>query len=141
VEGRVTLDPPVERYPLFRGTFPPNITFVGFDLTVEEAKGGPAPRGDDLDPGPGWFFVLQEQPTEPRFGLDEHGPAIPTAWPDLSWHSVAVKDNHISLDDTRAALAAVNSPLAASWGSDAGALGVQTIQTPFRVALSGDDMF
>jgi hypothetical protein len=140
VKGRVPLDPPVERYPLFRGTFPPNITFVGFDLTAEEVKGGPAPRGGDPDPGPGWFFVVQEQPTEPRFGFDEHGPAAPTAWTDLSWHSVTVKDDHVSLADTKAALAAVNSPLAASWGSDAGAVAVQTIQTPFRVALSGDDM-
>jgi hypothetical protein len=33
--GRAPLDPREERYPLFRGTFPPNITFVAFDLSVE----------------------------------------------------------------------------------------------------------
>ena len=48
---------------------------------------------------------------------------------------------HLHLADTQAALAAVNSPLAATWGSDAGAVAAQTTQTPFRVALSGDDMF
>lgn len=38
----------------------PDITFVGFDLTPTVAKGNP-----------GWFFIIQEQPTEPRFGFDE----------------------------------------------------------------------
>ena len=36
---------------------------------------------------PGWFFVLQEQPTEPRFGLDvatTHG-GTPAHWRDLTW--------------------------------------------------------
>ena len=138
--GRAPLDPPVERYPLFRGTFPPNITFVGFDLTPEEVKGGPAPSGSDPDPGPGWFFVLQEHPTEPRFGFDETGSAQPASWADLSWELVAVHDGHVSLADTHAALATAGSPLAAAWASDAGALAVQTLQTPFRVAISGDDM-
>ena len=36
----------------------PDIAFVGFELTAEQAKNNP-----------GWFFVLQEQPTEPRFKL------------------------------------------------------------------------
>jgi hypothetical protein len=134
VKGRAPLDPPVERYPLFRGTFPPNITFVGFDLTVDEARGG---AGSGL----GWFFVLQEQPTEPRFGFDATGPARPTAWSELSWQTVSVKNDHISVANTLASLGAVNSPLAGTWGSDAGAVAVQTLQTPFRVAISGDDMF
>jgi hypothetical protein len=140
VAGRAPLDPAVERYPLFRGTFPPNITFVGFDLTREEVKGGPAPSGDDPDPGSGWFFVLQEHPTEPRFGFDETGSPQPASWADLSWEVVAVHDGHVSLADTHAALAAAGSPLSAAWASDAGALAVQTLQTPFRVAISGDDM-
>jgi hypothetical protein len=140
VKGRAPLDPPVEHYPLFRGTFPPNITFVGFDLTPGEAKGGLAPSGDDPDPGPGWFFVLEQHPTEPRFGFDETGPAKPTAWSDLSWEVVALKNDHLSLGDTQAALAGAGSPLASAWAGDAGALAVQTLQTPFRVALSGDDM-
>jgi hypothetical protein len=137
-EGRAPLDPPEERYPLFRGTFPANITFVGFDLTVEEVKGGPPPRGNDPDPGPGWFFVLQQQPTEPRFGFDEDGPAAPATWADLSWKVVGIEDDHVSLEDTRTALA--GSSLAAAWARDAGALGVQTLQTPYRVAISADDM-
>ena len=51
---------PGSRCPVFGGKLEPDITFVGFDLTAE-----------DVEPEPGWFFVIQEQPTEPRFGLDE----------------------------------------------------------------------
>ena len=84
--------------------------------------------------------MLQEHPTEPRFGFDETGSAQPASWADLSWKVVAVHDGHVSLADTHAALVTAGSPLAAAWASDAGALAVQTLQTPFRVAISGDDM-
>jgi hypothetical protein len=45
--------------PLFRGALQPDVTFFGFDV----------------DPGaaiadPGWYFVIEQQPTEPRFGFD-----------------------------------------------------------------------
>ena len=53
-------DPNDERHPLFRGTLKPDVTFLGFDL-----------KRDDAIAEPGWFFVIQQQPTEPRFGLDE----------------------------------------------------------------------
>ena len=59
-DRREPLDPPVERHPVFRGRLGGDIAFFGFELTAEEA------RGDATDEG--WFFVLQEQPNEPRFG-------------------------------------------------------------------------
>ena len=60
-DGRdLSTNPNDERHPVFRGTLQPDVTFVGFDLTA-----------DDVVTGSGWFFVLQQQPTEPRFGLDE----------------------------------------------------------------------
>jgi len=73
---------PLEAYPIFRGTLEPDVTFVGFNLT-------PA----DMVAGEGWFFVLQQQPTEPRFGLDDdpfgegETGKIPelTTWNDLNW--------------------------------------------------------
>jgi hypothetical protein len=58
-------------YPIFRGTLSSDITFFGFSLTVEEALYAPYDRetaDDHADEG--WFFVLQEAPGEPRFGLD-----------------------------------------------------------------------
>lgn len=51
-----------EKHPLFRGTLGGDIAFFGFELTAAEA------RGDGTPPDEGWFFLLQEQPSEPRFG-------------------------------------------------------------------------
>jgi hypothetical protein len=54
-----------ERYPVFRGTLEPDVTFLGFELSEEQVRSGTATDPD------GWFFVVEGQPTEPRFGLDE----------------------------------------------------------------------
>jgi hypothetical protein len=52
---------PIEQevQPLFRGALQPDVTFFGFDLDPAIATGDP-----------GWYFVIQQQPTEPRFGFD-----------------------------------------------------------------------
>jgi len=106
--------------PMFAGSFPPDISFVGFDL-----------REDDLDDGHGWFFVLQEQPTEPRFGLDDPadrpGPS-PTSWQEAAWSDTGLAPGeHL----TPAALAAVGlGPL-----PHAGATAAALFQRPVRVAV------
>jgi len=50
------------RSPLFSANPVDDIFFFGFDLTIDEVKG--------VDGDPGWYFVLQERPGEPRFGLE-----------------------------------------------------------------------
>ena len=83
-DGQLDLspDPEDERHPLFRGTLKPDVTFLGFDLTEKEAIADP-----------GWFFVIQQQPTEPRFGMDAANFEKPlpslTTWNDLSWRHLA----------------------------------------------------
>ena len=73
------------RTPLYEAKVDPDIYFLGFDLTVEDATGG---TGEDLDDDPGWFFVIKERPGEPRFGLDiEQQPKL-NVWNDLSWPDV-----------------------------------------------------
>jgi len=78
--GRRVLDDTDERYPLFRGTLPGDITFLGFDLGLDDARGG-TPASPE-----GFFFIFQEQPAEPRFGLEpaEDGGPV-TRWADLAW--------------------------------------------------------
>ena len=59
-----------ESYPIFRGSMDPDITFFGFNLTVDEVLGIAPPEtrvGLDFQ---GYFIVIQEQPGEPRFGYD-----------------------------------------------------------------------
>jgi hypothetical protein len=73
------LDETDERYPIFRGTLPSDITFLGFNLSVDDARGG-----TDSSPN-GFFFVFQQQPSEPRFGLEPTSDGEITDWATLAW--------------------------------------------------------
>jgi hypothetical protein len=78
------LDPTDERYPLFRGTLTPDMTFLGFNITADDARGGTANAPD------GFFFVFQEQPSEPRFGLEPTPDVSPVPhWAELAWTNLA----------------------------------------------------
>jgi hypothetical protein len=82
-----------EQHPVFRGSMQPDVTFFGFDLTVDQVVGTGV--GDDH----GYFIVIQEQPGEPRFGFDVDtplnegthlkvgfgAPAGSTTGPNLHW--------------------------------------------------------
>lgn len=79
-QGNRVLDDTDERYPIFRGTLPSDITFLGFNLSRDDAKGGTAASPH------GFFFVFQQQPSEPRFGLEPVEDTNPiTHWADLAW--------------------------------------------------------
>jgi hypothetical protein len=91
VLGEVATDADVEReikFPIFKGQVDPDIRFFGFDLDEEEALGAehPSAEADDW----GWYFVIQQLPGEPRFGMDiayepDDDPATPITWDDLAW--------------------------------------------------------
>jgi len=136
-----------ERYPLFRGTLEPDVTFVGFDLEEDEARGEPDPASGD----PGWFLVIQQQPTEPRFGLDiavEFADTVDTltTWDNLSWgHLAADADTfaamtHIRLDSPLPQTGAVHDPPGVGWDVNAAQQAFITLQKPVRVAIHADDM-
>jgi hypothetical protein len=88
-----TKSPDDEAHPVFRGSMQPDVTFFGFDLTVDQVVGTGV--GDDH----GYFIVIQEQPGEPRFGFDVDtprtegthlkvsfgAPAGSTTGPNLQW--------------------------------------------------------
>jgi hypothetical protein len=140
-------------YPVFSGRLEPDIAFFGFDLSVAQARGGSGPG--DL----GWFFVLAEHPTEPRFGLDaDNGEYAgkPGSWPDLNWAHLAPDaqalegldyvDLGAALPDVSAVVPAPGDP-AVAWhatGAPAGANGSDlawiTLRRPFRVAIHGADV-
>jgi hypothetical protein len=148
-----------EKYPIFRGTLSPDITFLGFDFDPITAKG-------DQDPAkatPGWFFVLQQPPTEPRFGLDASlATSDPNTWTwrDLSWKHVPMtvpprdgveeRDGYIKLSSgldsfvAHSDAANLDPPgiTADSWSSrsNSAALAYITLQGPFRVAIHASDL-
>jgi hypothetical protein len=69
------------RSPLFTANPVPDIFLFGFDLTIDQIKG--------VDGDPGWYFVLQERPGEPRFGLElTHSGPLET-FDDLTWPASA----------------------------------------------------
>ncbi|MGF6877242.1 hypothetical protein [Paraburkholderia sp. MM5477-R1] len=83
-KGNRVLDETVEHYPLFKNPLPPDMTFVGFNLSVDDARGGTASSPD------GFFFVFQQQPSEPRFGLEPTPPGPVNHWFDLAWTNFAI---------------------------------------------------
>jgi hypothetical protein len=141
-----------EKHPLFRGRLDPDVSFFGFNLNDEQVRGG---NGDA-----GWFFVLQEQPSEPRFGLDagESPASTLTKWLDLSWGHLAADavalqsmtyiDLNAPLPDASGVIAEPNEPIVA-WHADSGLgalssrasdLAYITLQRPARVAIHGSQL-
>jgi hypothetical protein len=54
---------PPDLHPIFNGAMDPDVSFVGFPIAPATAIGGGG--------NPGYYVVIQEHPTEPRFGLDD----------------------------------------------------------------------
>ena len=134
-QGRLELsDPAVESHPLFRGTLKPDVTFLGFALTKKEAIADP-----------GWFFVIQEQPTEPRFGMDVANFAKPppdlVTWNDLSWRHLANTEaalKALSHASTKTVLPDVVDK--AKWGKNSAHQAYITLQRPVRIAIHAKEM-
>jgi hypothetical protein len=135
-----------ERYPLFRGTLPPDVTFFGFDLTEAQARGGPRDEGGEA----GWFFVFQQQPSEPRFGFEPTAAGPVHSWAELSWDDFpftagpggevfaqpGTAPQHVELvitpDNSRDG--------ANAWGADAAQTAYITLRRPARIAVHADLM-
>jgi hypothetical protein len=131
-----------ERHAEFRGIIDPDVTYLGFNLGVDEARGG--------DGNLGWFFVIQEQPTAPRFGLDESvegPPQAPHSWADLDWADVVPAGTDLeSVRHVRIAGPLASPPVtlpvlsgrpqpAATWGADASQMASILYQRPMRIAI------
>lgn len=128
--------------PLFRAVIEPDITLLGFGLSPADVLG--------MDPdcnttGPGWFFAIEEPPTEPRFGLDFSRSAgeLPE-WSQLSWSDMApaTEQRYIQLSatalDGMATVKTLNPPwgIAASGGlASAAEVADVTLQRPFRMLV------
>lgn len=125
-----------EKHPLFHGTLKPDVTFFGFDLTQKDARGGEGA-------GEGWFFVIQEPPTAPRFGLTLDDPAVPhapTTRASLSWKDFSADLDKLAYLDLATSLPELADPGDARWTNAtvrASDLASVTWRQPFRVAVHG----
>lgn len=135
-------DPAEESHPIFRGTLKPDVTFLGFELSRKKVI------GDEATDDPGWFFVIQEQPTEPRFGLD--APVFGTElklddWQDLNWAHLAKTEAELKALSHASARtvpqlvkdAAFND---AKWGTNAAHQAFITWQRPVRIAIHASQL-
>jgi hypothetical protein len=107
-------------FPILQVTLPPDITLLGFSFSEDDARG----TGDQG----GKFFIFEESPSAPRFGLDQesgHGPS----WKDFK---IAGKD----LADGQYLDEATQSPQ--GWGDDTTSSAWRakmTLQKTFRLAV------
>jgi hypothetical protein len=77
-----------EKHPIFFGRVEPDVALFGFDLDRDVARGNP-----------GWFFVLSEHPSEPRFGLAATPGAFaeqPANWQALGWRHLAAGEQELA---------------------------------------------
>jgi hypothetical protein len=127
--------------PIFKAEIEPDVRFLGFDLTVEVAKGNP----DPVAANPGWYFVIHERPGEPRFGLDDlsaEPPPPPTNWNELAWEHLG---NFASLGciDLNALTLGESITFPDNqfvWGQNAADMAYILYQVPVMVAFHADDM-
>jgi hypothetical protein len=130
-----------ERHPIFFGRVEPDVALFGFELDAGEARADP-----------GWFFVLQEHPSEPRFGLAVPGTAFgkqPSSWDVLGWDHLAASadalaslryidlDATLPLDPVDADSAGVAWHANGSTPSRSADLAHITLRHPTRLAVHG----
>ncbi len=127
-----------EEPPIFGGTLKPDVSFFAFaDLTKAKVTGGAS--------DPGWYFILQEQPSETRFNLNADVAQTFSSWEDLAWGDLggAASVGYIDVDLNKPAKAPAQSP--ATWPTTTGAgsaadIAYITLQKPVRLAVHGSDM-
>jgi hypothetical protein len=133
--GRPDLSESAVLLPTFRGRIDPDVAFCGFALGLDEAR-----------TPPGWWFVLEEQPTAPRFGLDvaqAYGAAAGPVneWNDLSWgHLAADAQGLAAITNLRADMQPPSPPTGPRWGATASDMAAILAQQPVRVALRAVDL-
>ena len=126
-----------EKYPLYSAQVLPDIFFIGFDLTVEEARGL---NEDD----PGWFFVLKERVGEPRFGLDIEAAAI-NSWDDFNWEAIdddLTAGGYVTLTSDTTEFQPGSNTDGVQWHDQSNAADIAYIlyQDPVLVAVHAEEM-
>ena len=123
------------KFPLYKAEIVPDIKFFGFDLTIDQARGTEPtpPFTDNL----GWFFMIQEVPGEPRFGMDvtfEEGDDG-LSWDDLAWTNLPADIKFIT-----AGTQPNIDPEAIKWGRDSAGMAYILFQKPSLVAVHAKEM-
>jgi hypothetical protein len=147
VLGEVATDADVKReikFPIFKGKIDPDVRFFGFDLDEAEARGAEHPSGEADDWG--YYFVIQQLPGEPRFGMDiayepDDDPATPITWDDLAWDrfpaEMAFIDPAVGPQNFHPGGAGESL---GEWGTDSARMASILFQRPVMIAVHAKEM-
>lgn len=132
----------VVKSPIFKVDLEKDIASFGFNMGVNEARGGLTSNGnpDPLSDDPGWFFILKERTGELRFGLDTPGggsiPMASKTADQLDW------DDVIGSTSNQQFINLPNSiPIAdAIWGADAAQMAYILQQKPSIIAFHASSL-
>jgi hypothetical protein len=119
------------QWPIFQGQIGEEYRFFGFD--IDDPFGLPDPAANK----PGWYFILEEHITEPRFGLEPAGsvaaPALGAgqSWNDLSWDKITTPGNFLNA----ATAPTFNAIETVAWRDNSAALAYILMRRPVRVAM------
>ena len=124
--------------PIFEAKIEPDIYFLAFKIeyngkiiTEKDLAGTEHPINTNDDPG--WFFVFQERPGEPRFGLDLNTTAVKKRWTDIAWADTGVAESNILNFKTSIT---VSNDIQAVWPpQDSAQLAYILYQQPVLVAI------
>ena len=146
VQGGVTRPDPVDataKLPVFSGWLQPDVTFLGFDVTPDEVRGA----NPQTTTSPGWFVVIQEQPTQPSFGVsaesgDKGADGRYRSWADLGAGDLAATPaGYVDLAATATAQFLAAAPAAGPpWDGRSDGLAATFLRRPFRLFLHGSDI-
>jgi hypothetical protein len=136
------------KFPIFRAEIDPDLRFFGFDLTIKKAVG----KEESIDfrnDHDGWFFIIQEVPGEPRFGMDiayientGKGAAALDTWDNLAWdlfgpaEPAFVKKSPLPQFKRLGNSDLVNH----QWARNSAELAYNLFQTPVMVAVHAEEM-
>ncbi len=116
------------QWPIFQGRIGDDCSFFGFNIV--DPINAANPGGGK----PGWYFILEEHITEPRFGLEPAGsvpPATPS-WNDVGWDQVTPSGNF--LNPASAPVVTTTEPV--TWRENASAMAYILMRRPVRVAMA-----
>jgi hypothetical protein len=120
-------------FPTFQGWLGPEIRYFGFPFTPAAAISGD-----------GYYFIFEEQPGQPRFGLDEGSAGVGplSSWDNLTWSQLGTASGAYMSVAPAPAVAApppadpagrpVGNP---AWASSAGSMAAILLQRPVRATV------
>lgn len=144
-------------FPEFSGRLDPDIMFFGFDLDEDQARyateaGEENPDNEDPEADDaGWFFVLEEPPAEPRFGLqtiqDDDGEDNDTEEGEEPHEPMATPGEYVTLSDPPSWMGEYLSDVVyygdeptPEWDHNSAHMAEITWRTPVRVAIHASEM-